>query len=299
MSKGENDPFKSLKTLALDLSTKYKNDGSRIAWVSIRLPPMLSDTPPAGDIMLNTLYGRNEILSVAVADLALPKIGLDSLVLMASTDINMKGDFLNRVRMNTIQGFQIYSPIGFRMYPCRFAYFCRECETCDVSQGTGYFDKWNYDVISFYSRDYVQARQRLESTLPITRSDNDIEQLLSHPNQKINTVLDMFVASQLPLHILRGTEPNLRYGNAIRHYINNGGKILKCPALEKDDVTSNAEQPHISNEIPQRYDAQRADTGDNTQAPTGLDSHKCIHLASRKQIGDAIIRYEDRSILHK
>lgn len=98
MSKGENDPFKSLKTLALDLSTKYKNDGSRIAWVSIRLPLMLSDTPPAGDIMLNTLYGRNEILSVAVADLALPKIGLDSLVLMASTDINMKGDFLNRVR---------------------------------------------------------------------------------------------------------------------------------------------------------------------------------------------------------
>lgn len=47
--------------------------------------------------MLNSIYGRNDILSVAVADLALPKIGLDSLVLMASTDISFKADFLNRV----------------------------------------------------------------------------------------------------------------------------------------------------------------------------------------------------------
>ncbi|XP_037826848.1 chondroitin sulfate glucuronyltransferase, partial [Lucilia sericata] len=155
-SKGDTDPFKSLKTLALDLSSKYKTDGSRIAWVSIRLPSMLSDPIPSENVMLNSLYGHNEILSVAVADLALPKIGLESLVLMASNSITFKPDFLNRVRMNTIQGFQVYSPVGFMMYPCKLAGFCKECETCDVSQSTGYFDKWNYDVISFYSRDYVQ-----------------------------------------------------------------------------------------------------------------------------------------------
>lgn len=59
--------------------------------------------------------------------------------------------------MNTIQGFQIFSPIGFMMYPCKYAHFCKECETCDVSQGSGYFDKTNFDVVSFYSRDYVQG----------------------------------------------------------------------------------------------------------------------------------------------
>lgn len=57
----------------------------------------MSDVVLPDDIMLNSLYGRNEILSVAVADLALPKIGLDSLVLMGSTSINFKADFLNRV----------------------------------------------------------------------------------------------------------------------------------------------------------------------------------------------------------
>lgn len=91
------DPFKSLKTLALDLSSKYKTDGSRIAWVSIRLPSTLSDPIPSEVVMLNSLYGQHEILSIAVADLALPKIGLDSLVLMASNSISFKPDFLNRV----------------------------------------------------------------------------------------------------------------------------------------------------------------------------------------------------------
>lgn len=65
--------------------------------------------------------------------------------------------------MNTIQGYQIYSPIGFMMYPCKFAGFCKECESCDVSQSSGYFDKANYDVVSFYSRDYVQGKFSMNS----------------------------------------------------------------------------------------------------------------------------------------
>uniref|UniRef100_A0A1I8PIR6 Hexosyltransferase n=1 Tax=Stomoxys calcitrans TaxID=35570 RepID=A0A1I8PIR6_STOCA len=286
-SKGEMDPFKLIKTLALDLSSKYKTDGSRIAWVSIRLPAAFNEPSPAEDVMLNSLYGRDEILSIAVADLALPKIGLDSLVLMASNSISFKPDFLNRVRMNTIQGFQIYSPIGFMMYPCKLAGFCKECDTCDVSQSTGYFDKWNYDIISFYSRDYVQARKLVETSVPITRSDHDIEQLLTRADRSINHVLDMFVSSQLSVHILRGVEPNLRYGSAIRNLIDrrnydDGIKAIpKCP-LDTEDAAE-AENPSSTKNSRRSEEA----------------THKCIHMASRKQIGDAIIRYEDKSIIHK
>lgn len=60
--------------------------------------------------------------------------------------------------MNTIQGYQVFSPIGFMMYPCNLAYFCKECDSCDVSQGTGYFDQYNNDVIAFYSKDYVAGK---------------------------------------------------------------------------------------------------------------------------------------------
>lgn len=59
--------------------------------------------------------------------------------------------------MNTIQGFQIFSPIGFMMYPCRWTTLCKDCDTCDVGQNSGYFDRNNYDVIAFYSRDYVEG----------------------------------------------------------------------------------------------------------------------------------------------
>ncbi|XP_030381520.1 chondroitin sulfate synthase 2 isoform X2 [Scaptodrosophila lebanonensis] len=265
-SKGEEDPFKSLKTLALDLSSKYKTDGSRIAWVSVRLPEQLSADVDVDKLVLhNSMYASQQLLSLAVTDLALPKIGLESLVLIGTPGMSFKTDFLNRVRMNTIQGFQVYAPIGFQMYPCRWAHFCKECETCDVSQSTGYFDRRNHDVIAFYSRDYVQARKLLDPQgLPIVRSDLDIELLLTAPQRPsgVKSILDMFVAAQHNVHILRGAEPNLRFGLAVRNYIERAGDLQELqPPEECED--------------------------------------QCIHLASRKQIGDAIIRYEDRTIVHK
>ncbi|KAH8293342.1 hypothetical protein KR018_007670 [Drosophila ironensis] len=269
-SKGDEDPFKALKTLALDLSSKYKTDGSRIAWVSIRLPEQLSEQVEPGDWLLHaSMYGPQQLLSLVVADLALPKIGLESLVLLATPGMIFKADFLNRVRMNTIQGFQVYAPIGFQMYPCRWAQFCKECDTCDVSQSSGYFDRHNHDVIAFYSRDYVQARKLLHPQgLPIIRSDLDIDQLLLPTDASktrpanVESILDMFVAAQHSVHILRGVEPNLRFGQDVRNFLARGGSL--------------------PDEMPEQCGREQ-----------------CIHLASRKQIGDAIIRYEDKSILHK
>lgn len=96
-SKGNEDKFNDLKNLALELSKKFKADGSRIAWVSIRLPAIYSQRPEADDIMINSMYGKNQILSLAVIDLALRKIGLDSLVMLGSNSMSIKADFLNRV----------------------------------------------------------------------------------------------------------------------------------------------------------------------------------------------------------
>ncbi|KAL7744560.1 hypothetical protein ACLKA6_017077 [Drosophila palustris] len=267
-SKGDDDPFKTLKKLALDLSSKYKTDGSRIAWVSIRLPAELS-APIAGDdwLMHASMYGPRQLLSLAVADLALPKLGLESLVLLATPTMLFRTDFLNRVRMNTIQGFQVYAPIGFQLYPCNWAHFCRECDTCDISQSSGYFDRHNHDVIAFYSRDYVQARKLLDPLgLPIMRSDLDIEQLLQSALRPsgVESILDMFVAAQHTVHILRAVEPHLRFGLDVRNHLARGGKLPMPMPLS-----------------------------------SSCGREQCIHLASRKQIGDAIIRYEDKSILHK
>lgn len=84
--------------MALNLSDKFKNDGSRIAWVSIRLPDAFNKLSFDSSAMLSSVYGNSEILSIVVTDLALRKIGLDSLVLLCSSSMSIKSDFLNRVR---------------------------------------------------------------------------------------------------------------------------------------------------------------------------------------------------------
>ncbi|KNC21336.1 hypothetical protein FF38_06644 [Lucilia cuprina] len=110
----------------------------------------------------------------------------------------------------------------------------------------------------------------------------------------------MFVSSQLPVHMLRGVEPNLRYGTAIKNFIdknyennnidNNNNNIPKC-MLNDDEQNSIDTADYDTN--------RRSGASDSRSSRIEQHRHKCIHLASRKQIGDSIIRYEDKSIIHK
>lgn len=97
-SKAISDKFREVKALATQLSEKYKNDGSRIAWVSIRLPEQFTNTSSkSSSSILSSMYGNHEILSLVVTDLALRKIGLESLVMICSNSMSFKPDVLNRV----------------------------------------------------------------------------------------------------------------------------------------------------------------------------------------------------------
>lgn len=161
-NRGAADRFGALKTAALNLTERYRVQASRVAWVSIRLP--VADNRTAADVgamdaMMSSAYGGGcrERLSLAVCDLALRKIGLKSLVLLGSVGMSFRPEFLNRVRMNTIEAFQVFAPVGFRTFACAWAGFCKECETCDVSGQAGYFDRYNRDVVAFYSQDYVDG----------------------------------------------------------------------------------------------------------------------------------------------
>jgi len=165
--------------------------------------------------------------------------------------------------MNTIQGFQVYSPIGFMMYPCKWTALCKECDTCDVSQSSGYFDRINYDVVSFYSRDYVDARKKLELVLPIVRSDKDILDLLTTKNNKIKTIIDLFIKSDNPIHVLRAIEPNLRFGDGLNNFLEINDNLPICPYRDNNNNEENDE------------------------------SDKCIRIGSKKLIGDALVHYEE------
>ncbi|XP_055531005.1 chondroitin sulfate synthase 2 [Wyeomyia smithii] len=261
-SKGDGDLFLPLKNLALGLTEKHKQDGSRIAWVSIRLPPELSQPANPNHLLSTSLYGPNQLLSFAATDLALRKIGLDSLVMMCSSGATFRPDFLNRVRMNTIAGFQVFAPIGFAMYPCGWTRQCKECDGCDVGQSSGYFDRFNYDVVSFYSRDYVEARKLLEQKLPIVLSDRDIGNLVNYTQEtsavdRIENVVELFVKADSKIHVLRGIEPNLRFGRALENFLSHdpeGDALLRLHCEETSE-------------------------------------ERCARIASKKQIGDVLVQY--------
>uniref|UniRef100_A0A182W611 Hexosyltransferase n=1 Tax=Anopheles minimus TaxID=112268 RepID=A0A182W611_9DIPT len=263
-SKGDEDVFLPLKNIALALTEKHKQDGSRVAWVSIRLPVEVSSKVGNSNRYYSSFYGPHALMSFAAVDLALRKIGLESLVMLCSNAASFRPDFLNRVRMNTIQGFQVYSPIGFMMYPCEWTGLCKPCENCDVGQSSGYFDRANYDVVSFYSNDYVFARKQLEQVLPIVRSDRDIVNLLginaTQPitSGTITNIIDLFAKSNSKIHVLRAIEPNLRYGRSISNFLSN------------DPYGEQFSKLHCSEETEQR---------------------QCIRIASKKQIGDVFVQY--------
>lgn len=141
-SKGESDVFSGIKTLAVQLTNKHHQspDSNKIAWISIRLPEK---------------YQKNQgSINLATVDLALKKIGLDSLVLLLDLHVDVTVDFLNRVRMNTIMNTQIFNAIPFRQYHPALS----GVERLQIHKTTGQFDSTHYGYISFYGRDYVNGK---------------------------------------------------------------------------------------------------------------------------------------------
>lgn len=307
-SKGKNDVFSELKKLAIQLSEKYKNDGSRIAWVSVLLPEQFADTLNRDTAsMLSSTYGNQEILSLAVIDLALRKIGPDSLVMLCSNSMSFKPDVLNRVSCSfpkiDIRPAIVYLNICQMFVFFRFEWAQSKDSKCSVRLVSSiirantriYAENANHVTLvkvlailirktatSFHSMakimwpvtnhqyyltkkmEYnsffhsISVRKSQESLVPIVRSDNYIETILHREDQSISNVLDLFIKSNTGIHVMRAIEPNLRFGRSIKNYLNETNSVARCEFWDTDQ------------------------------------SAKCLRIASRKQIGDALIKFQNR-----
>lgn len=101
-------------------------------------------------------------------------------------------------------------------------------------------------------------RKSLERFVPIVRTDNDIASIIHREDQSITNILDFFVKSNSNIHVMRAIEPNIRFGRIVRNYLNSTKSVPQCDLWQTDD------------------------------------SSKCVRIASRKQIGDALIKFEDK-----
>lgn len=101
------------------------------------------------------------------------------------------------------------------------------------------------------------ARKKLEAFVPIVRKDADIVNLQSRQYKDIHRVLDIFIRAQTSVHLLRAVEPTLRFGIGLEKFLHNiSGQSQSLPKCEFLN--------------------------------TSMD-WKCINLASRRQLGEAIV----------
>ena len=140
-----NDFFKEVKQLALQISKKYKKDGSKssshLLWYSMQTKGV---TPSDMELM----------------DLVTQKLDNKTIILLGGPDMEIKGDYFNRVRMNTIQNKQVFCPIPFTEYHPAIVYGDRRPPASLAFNTTaGHFDPLNTDHVSFYKSDYLAARQ--------------------------------------------------------------------------------------------------------------------------------------------
>ena len=140
-----NDFFKEVKQLALQISKKYKKDNSKssshLLWYSMQTKGVV---PTNMELM----------------DLVTQKLDNKTIILLGSPDMEMKGDYFNRVRMNTIQSKQVFCAIPFTEYHPSIVYGDKRPPVSMTFNTTaGHFDPHNYDHVSFYKSDYLLARQ--------------------------------------------------------------------------------------------------------------------------------------------
>ncbi|XP_054269456.1 chondroitin sulfate synthase 2 [Macrosteles quadrilineatus] len=211
-SKGEDDVFKQVKQKALVLSNKFEKVGNLIKWHSIKLPTNM------------TTFPTEALLDFAVMDSVLKKFTSDSLILFGRPNMEVRLDYFNRVRMNTVSGFQVFSPIPFAEYQPEIVYNEDRPQPpeLDINKNYGHYDSLNFRHISFYTSDYTKARKEIENTVPIVKYDKDIwklvpkatvtedSQLYSYMTQGIYAML----VSHSAAHVMRAVEPSLRLRHA-------------------------------------------------------------------------------------
>ena len=168
------DTFSRPKTLINDYSKKYSTKG-KLTWKVI----------------------QNYNSDITVMDLMLAEFQTDALVLMSTVNMEFANDltshYLNRVRMNTLKGKQVFFPMGFWQYKPNLIYNKKPYPTSvELGQRLGSFSTSSFEHSSFYTSDYKMARK-----------------ILTPEQARSGTIFSMFTAYQ-NFHVFRAVEPNLK-----------------------------------------------------------------------------------------
>lgn len=136
-----NQDSKNFKAIAQNLNTMYKKHGSRISIITYKY----SGSPNAN-------------MDFIAADLLSSKVGPETLLFVCNPYTQIFPDVLNRVRINTIAGWQIFSPIPFAEYNPDVSFpGLAKREALNISTNQGFYDINDSEHLSFYLADYLNG----------------------------------------------------------------------------------------------------------------------------------------------
>lgn len=187
-----NDFFKDVKQLALQISKKYKKDqtksSSHLLWYSMQTKGV---KPSDLELM----------------DLVTQKLDNKTIILLGSPDMEIKSDYFNRVRMNTIQSKQVFCPIPFTEFHPAIIYGDKRPPLSMVFNTTaGHFDQLNNGHVSFYKTDYLKARSGL--TKELIKHESELEEE-RRERDMLSDNLCLVLEQARSLHTLRAPDPSL------------------------------------------------------------------------------------------
>lgn len=97
-----------------------------------------------------------------VADLLSTRLSPDALIFLCHPFAELYPDVLNRIRINTISGWQVYSPIPFSEFNPEVSLPGvsprKSGEALNISTNLGFYDQHDTWHISFYAADYLNGK---------------------------------------------------------------------------------------------------------------------------------------------
>lgn len=168
-----DDSFSVLKSMINYYDNKYQNV-ARISWMSL---------------VVTDQY----VSEFALMDAVSKKFNAEALLLTCSVGMELATEYFNRVRMNTIAGWQAFFPIGFWQYKPNLIYDEKPYPTTiEITRNVGHFDTNSFEHSSFYNSDYMAARK------------------LMSPNEEKTDIFSMFIKHKM-IHVFRAIEPALKH----------------------------------------------------------------------------------------
>lgn len=103
---------------------------------------------------LNSGYRKLSIIE-QISD----KIPSNELIFIGSSCMEIKQDFLNRVRLNTIRGTQVFFPVPFSEYSPAIVNVS-PFQEIDINKNIGHFDPMSFEFVGFFNSDFKTTRNK-------------------------------------------------------------------------------------------------------------------------------------------